>query len=97
MSHAVPMATAQDRSPHRLIAASTILLQLLAFLPYLLAGLIAPSAAVLALRALWVALSVLAVVTYRVGPRRSLLVPPVTFAVGAGMLALGGTFWGWEG
>ena len=74
-----------------------VVLQAVAFLPYLLSGLIAPAPAVLAMRALWVAFAVTAVIAYRRTPRLALLVPVTTFLTGAALLVLGGSFWGWQG
>ena len=79
------------------LAAITIVLQLAAGLPYLLAGLIAPPSGVLAMKAIWIAFAVLAVVVFRRNPPLAPAVPGIAVLTGVLCLVLGGTFLGWEG
>ncbi len=79
------------------VAPVLVLLQLAAFVPYLLAGLIAPDGQLAIVRALWVLLSVVAVVAYRRNRLLSLAVPGVTVLTGVALIVLGGAFLGWEG
>lgn len=74
-----------------------IVLQVAAYVPYLLAGLIAPGAQLLVVRLLWVGLSVVAVAVYRRNPTLALAVPGITVLAGVAAVVLGGTFLGWEG
>lgn len=79
------------------IAGATALLQVAAFLPYLLSTLIAPPAAVLLLWGLWLVLVLLAVLVHRRNPPLSLAVPGVTVLVGIASLLLGTRYLGWQG
>lgn len=92
--------TAADVTPgpqHRWVLAVTALLQIAAFAPYLLSGLVAPPWGVLAMRGLWVGLSVFAFAWGWKRPVLSLVVPPATFALGFVCLFLGGSLLGWQG
>jgi hypothetical protein len=81
----------------RWVALVLVLLQVMAFAPYLLAGLIAPERQLALVRALWLVLSVVAVVVYRRNRLLSLTVPAATLLIGVALIVLGGTFLGWEG
>lgn len=79
------------------IATCTILLQIVAYVPYQLATLVVPEPALLGLRALWVGFSVVAVLTFRRRPRLALAVPFATFLTCLVLIFLGGLFLGWQG
>jgi hypothetical protein len=81
----------------RWVAPVLALLQLAAFAPYLLAGLIAPEPQLALARALWLVLTLVALVLYRRNRLLSLTVPPVTLLLGVVLIVLGGAFLGWEG
>ncbi len=73
------------------------LLQLAAFMPYLMAGLIAPEGQLALVRALWVVFAVVAVVVYRRNRLLSLAVPGATLLMGIALMVVGGAFLGWQG
>lgn len=73
------------------------LLQLAAFMPYLLADLVAPDSEVAGVHALWVLLTVAFVLVYRRNRMLALAVPGMTVLIGCAVLVVGGAFLGWEG
>ena len=82
---------------HRWVLAVTAILQIAAFTPYLLSGLVAPRWGVLTMRGLWLVVTVFGAVWGWRRPVLSLVVPPATFALGIGCLFLGGSLLGWQG
>lgn len=73
------------------------LLQVAAFLPYLLAGLVVPEGQLLVVRAVWVVFAVVAVLVYRRNRLLSLVVPVATFLTAIALIAAGGALFGWSG
>jgi hypothetical protein len=79
------------------VAPVLVLLQVAAFVPFLLAGLIAPDGQLLLVRAVWVVFTLVGVVVYRRNRLLSLAVPVATVLTGVGLIVLGVAFLGWEG